>query len=240
MEDKAQRLDRLLSSRGYCSRRDVRAWLRDGVITVSGEPADDPSQRVLPAEVRVDGEPLDPASITLALHKPIGCTCSRSEEPSVYSFLPQRYQAREPSVESVGRLDKDTSGLLIFTDDGQLLHRITSPKHHVAKRYLATLADALRGDEVERFASGTLMLEGERDPCLPAQLQPLSGTTALITVYEGRYHQVRRMFAAVGNRVEALVRTSIGDLTVDGIAEGEYKMLGPQEISAIFASKDKN
>jgi 16S rRNA pseudouridine516 synthase len=165
-------------------------------------------------------------------------TCSHKEAgPLVYELLPARWRMREPAISTVGRLDKETSGLLLLTDDGALLHRIISPKRHVAKRYLATLARPLQGHEAERFASGELMLEGEDKPLLPARLEPLSGRQAWLTITEGRYHQVRRMFAAVGNHVEALHRDRIGglDLPAD-LAPGGWRLMGPQEIAAVFAS----
>jgi 16S rRNA pseudouridine516 synthase len=138
-------------------------------------------------------------------------------------------------LSTIGRLDKDTSGLLLLTDDGALLHRVISPKRHVPKRYLATLARPLQGEEGARFASGALLLEGEDKPLAPAVLQPLSPTTAWLTVTEGRYHQVRRMFAAVGNHVAALHRDRIGALDLPGdLDPGDYRLLAASEIAALF------
>jgi 16S rRNA pseudouridine516 synthase len=229
-----QRLDKLLSSRGYCSRREARDLIRSGAVTVEGFSDPGVSDKVLAGAVRIDGEPIDPETLTLALHKQAGYTCSRSEEPSVYTHLPQRYLARDPGIESVGRLDKDTTGLLLFTDDGQLLHRITSPKKHVAKYYVVTLAKPLRGDESAVFRSGTLLLDGEKDPCLPAELQPRGEREALVILREGRYHQIKRMFEALGNSVECLHRCAIGGLTIEDIPEGEFKILTEADIQRIF------
>jgi 16S rRNA pseudouridine516 synthase len=139
-------------------------------------------------------------------------------------------------LSTVGRLDRDTSGLLLFTDDGALLHRIISPKSQVAKVYEATLATDLRGDETELFASGTMMLESEKDPLEPAALEVLGPRLARLTLTEGRYHQVRRMFAAVGNHVETLTRVSVGALTLDGVEPGEWRALEEPEIARIFLS----
>jgi 16S rRNA pseudouridine516 synthase len=125
---------------------------------------------------------------------------------------------------------------LLFTDDGDLLHRVISPKSHVAKRYLATLDRPLRGDEGALFAAGTLLLENDDKPLLPAELEPLSPTTARLTVHEGRYHQVRRMFAAVGNHVVALHRDRVGGLALpDDLEPGAYRVLGAADIDRIFA-----
>src|SRR5690606_16385561 len=143
----------------------------------------------------------------------------------VYDLLPPRFALRAPALSTVGRLDRDTSGLLLMTDDGQLLHRIISPKSKLAKVYEATLAQPLRGDEAAVFGSGTLMLESETTPLLPAELEVVSPTQARLTLHEGRYHQVRRMFAAVGNHVEALHRSAVGGLTLGDLQEGKWRLL---------------
>jgi len=227
----AIRLDKLLSSRGYCSRGDVGTLIKLGAVTVNGEVPRSGALKVAPEEVAVDGQPLDPGEgILLMLHKPVGYTCSRSDSGAlVYALLPERYGRRNPILSSVGRLDKDTSGLLLFTDDGQALHRLTSPKSKLDKVYEVTLATPLRGDEGEIFAAGTLLLEEETKPLLPAELEVTSPTTCRITLHEGRYHQVRRMFAAVGNRVETLHRSRIGSLSLTGLTEGEFRLLSPAE-----------
>jgi 16S rRNA pseudouridine516 synthase len=227
-----------LANLGYGSRKDVAAMFREGRVTdARGEVlyADD----VVPhAEVRIDGEPLDPpCGLTLMLHKPVGYTCSTKDTGRlVYDLLPPRYRLRAPVLSPVGRLDRDTSGLLLFTDDGALLHRIISPKARLAKVYEATLAADLRGDEAALFASGTLLLEGESTPLLPAELQPLGARQAQLTLHEGRYHQVRRMFVAAGNHVEALHRRQIGGLALGTLAAGHWKTVGEPEMQALFGA----
>jgi len=188
------------------------------------------------ANIRIDGEPLDPpAGLVLLLHKPTGYTCSRKDAGRlVYDLVPPRWRRRDPALSTVGRLDRDTSGLLLLTDDGALLHRIISPKANVAKVYEAALARDLRGDEGALFASGTLMLESETTPLAPAQLEVLAPRRARLTVTEGRYHQVRRMFAATGNHVEALERVAIGQLTLDGLAPGEWRTLDAAAVAKAF------
>ena len=230
------KLVRLIANLGYGSRREVMQLFREGRVTdAAGEVlyADD---RVAHERVRVDGEPLDPpAGLVLALHKPTGYTCSRKDAGRlVYDLLPPRWRRRDPALSTVGRLDRDTAGLLLLTDDGALLHRIISPKANVAKVYEAALARDLRGDEGELFASGTLMLESETTPLAPARLEVLAPRRARLTVTEGRYHQVRRMFAAAGNHVEALERAAIGQLTLDGLAPGQWRVLGPADIARAF------
>lgn len=237
------RLDRLLANLGYGSRREVQRFVHDGAVTLDGVMVDDADMKIaltpdLPARLLVGGKPLDPLpGLALMLHKPLGMTCSHKEAgPLVYEALPERWRRRDPAISTVGRLDKETSGLLLLTDDGDLLHRIISPKRHVAKRYTATLARPLRGDEGALFAAGTLMLEGEDKPLAPAVLAPLSATTAQVTITEGRYHQVRRMFAAVGNHVDALHRDRIGGLDVPAdLAPGQIRIMTAADIAAIFA-----
>jgi 16S rRNA pseudouridine516 synthase len=166
------------------------------------------------------------------LHKPVDYVCSTREASRlVYELLPERFLARSPVIAPVGRLDRDTSGLLLLTDDGQVNHRITSPRTHLPKTYEAELAHDLRGDEAALFASGTLLLDGEMDPLDPATLEPLDARRARLVLTEGRYHQARRMFAAVGNHVTALHRSAVGHLSLDGLAPGEWRVLTEDEVA---------
>ena len=232
------KLVKLIANLGYGSRKDVTQLFRSGRITdADGEVlyADDV---VAYESIRVDDEPLDPpVGLVLMLNKPLGVTCSRKDPGRVvYDLLPPRYNVRTPVLSSVGRLDRDTTGLLLFTDDGALLHRIISPKAQVAKVYEATLAQDLRGDEGALFASGTMLLETEKEPLAPAVLEVLGPRHARLTVTEGRYHQVRRMFAAAGNHVETLRRISVGGLTLGELPLGEWRALDADEIASIFSS----
>lgn len=231
------RLLRLIANLGYGSRREVTAIFREGRITdVDGEVlyADD---KVEHSRVRIDGEPLDPPpGMVLMLHKPTGFTCSTSDPGRiVHELVPPRFRQRDPILSTVGRLDRDTSGLLLLTDDGQLLHRIVAPKSKLPKIYQATLARDLRGDEAKIFASGKLMLESEREPLAPATLEVLGPRQARLTLTEGRYHQARRMFAAVGNHVEALHRSRVGGLQLDDLPVGEWRMLNAADVERLFS-----
>jgi 16S rRNA pseudouridine516 synthase len=239
------RLDRLLANMGYGSRREVQSLVQAGLVTLDGIEIADADGRVavtrdLSERMRVRGKPLDPPpGLALMLHKPLGVTCSHKEAgPLVYSLLPERWRRRDPVISTIGRLDKDTSGLLLMTDDGVLLHRIISPRSNIPKRYYVTLDRPLRGGEAEIFASGTLMLEGEDKPLLPAQLEATSATTAFVTVTEGRYHQIRRMFAALGSHVAELHRDRIGALTLpEDLAPGQYRLLGETDLALVLPSK---
>lgn len=223
-----RRLDQLLANLGYCSRRQARAWVEAGRVTVDGRTADDPGAKAHPASVRVDGEPLDhPDGLLLLMHKPVGRVCSHdaAEGPSVYDLLPARWRQRHPVVTTVGRLDKDTSGALLLTDRSALVHRLTSPRHKVAKTYRATVAADLRPEMIAVFARGSLVLKGESAPCAPAELRLLGPREAELTLTEGRHHQVRRMFASQGCEVLTLHRRRFGHLGVDDLAPGQWREL---------------
>jgi 16S rRNA pseudouridine516 synthase len=236
------RLDRLLANLGYGSRREVSALVARGQVVLDGATLKDAGARLdvgpdLPARMTVAGQPLDPpAPLTLIMHKPLGVVCSHREAGrSVYELLPHRWRARMPALSTIGRLDKETSGLLLITDNGPFLHRVISPKANVAKRYVAALDRPLDGSEAETFAAGTLMLEGEKAPLAPAILEPIGPKAARLIITEGRYHQVRRMFAAVGNHVTALHRDRIGGLHLPAtLAPGDWRPLSPEEQAAIF------
>ena len=236
------KLVKLIANLGYGSRRDVTALFREGRITDADGEVLYSDDRVPHDAIRIDGEPLDPPpGLVVAMHKPLGYTCStRDPARLVYDLLPPRYRLRDPALSSVGRLDRDTSGLLLFTDDGQLLHRIISPKANIAKVYDAHLAEDLRGDEAALFASGTLLLESETTPLAPATLDVLGPRHARLTVTEGRYHQVRRMFAATGNAVTALQRVAVGGLRLDRLAlePGQWCTLDADGIRHVFDAPD--
>lgn len=231
-------LPKYLMLLGYGTRREVESLFALGRVTdadgrtlrAADALADTPH-----AAIRVDDAPLDPPpGSVLLLHKPAGLVCSTSDRaPLVYDVLPPRLRLRSPVVASVGRLDKDTTGLLLLTDDGALLHRLTSPKSHLPKCYRATLASPLQGHETERFADGTLQLDGERTPLRPARLEPLGEREVRLTITEGRYHQVRRMFAAVGNHVLALHREAFGPLALGALEAGAWRLLSPVERTAL-------
>jgi len=230
------KLVKLIANLGYGSRKEVAAMFRQGRITdANGEVlyADD---QVEHSSARLDGEPLDPPfPLTLMLHKSAGYTCSTKDPGGVvYDLLPHRYRLRSPVLSSIGRLDRDTTGLLLMTDDGKLLHKIVSPKSKLEKVYEATLARDLRGDEEKVFASGKLKLESEKDPLAPAKLEVLGPRQARLTLTEGRYHQARRMFAAVGNHVETLHRSRVGGLTLGDLPLGTWRALDAEDITKLF------
>jgi 16S rRNA pseudouridine516 synthase len=252
------KLAKYLAGLGYGTRREVERMIRDERISLDAADAphdaragyaavgpavadavaamDDAAAHRL---LRVDGMPLDPPpGAVIMLHKPVGYVCSTDDvNPTVYDLVPDRFRLRRPVMSPVGRLDKDTSGLLLMTDDGQLNHRITSPRTHVAKTYEATLAADISADDapglIARFASGELVLAGETAPLKPAVLEIVEPRAVRVTITEGRYHQVRRMFAAVGNHVVTLHRSAVATLSLGGLPPAAWRELDEDEIRAL-------
>jgi 16S rRNA pseudouridine516 synthase len=222
---------KLLANLGYGSRKEVTQLIKNGWLTRLDGSTVDIDDEVDHADLLVDDEPLDPAQgVLILLNKPIGYTCS-TKDPGrvVYDLLPERFRYRNPVLSTVGRLDRDTSGLLMLTDDGLLLHRIISPKAELPKIYEVELAEDLRGDETGLFASGTLLLESEKTPLAPAVMEVIDARHARLTLIEGRYHQVKRMFAATGNRVLSLHRSKTGNLDLYGLESGQWRIVPRDE-----------
>ncbi|MFA6962324.1 MAG: pseudouridine synthase [Opitutaceae bacterium] len=230
-----RRLDQLLANLGYCSRREARDFLKKHAVTVKGVAVRNPADKAHAADVLVDGAPLDhPDGLLLVLNKPLGLVCSHDERegPRIYDLLPERWRARNPQVTSIGRLDKDTSGLILLTDRTELVHKYTSPKHKVPKLYRATTDRDLTPDLIPLFAAGTLVLDGEDVPCAPAELRlfPDAPRTAELVLTEGKYHQVRRMFAVTGTTVLTLHRVQFGNLTLGDLQPSEFRLVTVDEI----------
>jgi len=231
-------LSKYLANLGYGSRREVttlldqrRVTTTDGAFVGAADPWNHDA-------LRVDGEPLDPPPLSVVLlHKPVGYVCSTTDasNPVVYDLLPPRFRSRSPLLSPVGRLDRDTSGLLLITDDGALNHRLTSPRSHLPKVYLATVAEPLRGTEAALFGSGALQLTGETSPLKPAALEALSAHCARVTLTEGKYHQIRRMFAAVGHHVVHLERVAIGTLPLGELPSGTWRLLTDSERAVLLS-----
>jgi 16S rRNA pseudouridine516 synthase len=220
-----RRLDQLLASLGYGSRREVAEWVKADRVAVRGIRERDAGVRVEARDVTVDGEPLDhPGEMLLLLNKPLGVVCSHddSEGPSIYGLIPERWRRRNPPVTSIGRLDKETTGLLLLTDRSPLVHRLTSPKHKVPKVYRALLNRDMPAGLEAVFAAGGLMLPGEEKPCAPATLKRIGDREAEVVLMEGRYHQVRRMFASQGCQVVELDRVQFGPLQLGKVPRGTW------------------
>ncbi len=226
MQNSYKRIDAHLSSLGYCTRSEAKKFLRIFELTVNDKRVFDTSIKAYHNDIKVNNEALDSEIITILLNKPSGFICSHNDAGSlIYALIPSRWNRRNPKISTIGRLDVDTTGAIILTDDGALNHKLSSPKSDVSKVYEATLAVPLKGDEAQIFASGELMLNGEKKPLLPAILEVISETHVRLEICEGKYHQVKRMFAAVGNRVITLHRVSFGGFTVEDLKEGSYKFI---------------
>lgn len=230
------RLDKYICDCTGLTRSQAGKLIRQRVIYVNGAVAKQTAMKIAGTdEVQLDGETIRPIGLRyLVMNKPEGYVCGLDDphHPAVFTLLD------EPAAEkihSVGRLDVDTTGLLLLTDDGKWSHRISSPRHHMAKTYRVWTADAISDDAAERFLQG-VVLRDEPTPTKPAQLELVTRHEALLTIHEGRYHQVKRMFAALGNRVERLHRERIGGLQLPAeLALGEYRPLTDEEQSVLFA-----
>lgn len=231
------KLIKLLANLGYGSRKEVERFVKKGAVTdLDGNVLADGAP-VKHEDILFRGEPLDaPAPLTIVLNKPDGYTCSADDPGStIYDLLPERFAHRNPGLNPIGRLDKDTTGLLLMTDDGKLLHKIIHPKSGCLKVYRAILDRPLEGHEAAIFASGEMMLNSETKPLLPAQLEVVGEKEALVTLHEGRYHQVRRMFASVGNHVLELKRISIGGCKLpEDLEEGDWRVLSAEDHDNLF------
>ena len=224
------RLAQILYSQGFGTRRECEGLIASRHVNIAGRVHDDPFEEIEPHgllfNVRGVAWPYCERAL-IVLHKPAGFECSQKprHHPSVYTLLPAPLRRRD--VQAVGRLDADTTGLLLFTDDGALIHRLTSPKHHVAKVYDVACKHAVDADMAARLCAGVLLLD-ETTPVRAAACEITGPTHLRLTLLEGKYHQVKRMLAAVGNRVEALHRSAFGawQLPAD-LAEGQWRWLDP-------------
>lgn len=228
------RLDRFLASVTELSRSEAKRAIKAGEVAVAGVAVTDPGAEVAAdAAVTLAGAPLRAAGHRyFMLYKPEGYVCAAKDRlhPTVLELIDEDNREQ---LHVAGRLDIDTTGLVLLTDDGQWSHRITSPRRDCRKRYRATCAEPIDAGAVELFARG-LFLHGERQRLRPAHLELLGPREAVVEIGEGKYHQVKRMFAAIGNAVVALHRERIGAIALDAaLAEGEYRPLTEDEIGAV-------
>ena len=227
------RLDAMLSRLGFGSRSEVQKLIRSGAVRVDGKPVLSPAQTLSGGEVSVWGEPVDTRlERHIMLNKPAGVLTAADDprQPTVFSLLPKALLSIR--CMPVGRLDKDTTGLLLFTTDGELAHRLIAPKRDVQKVYVAQVDSDLTPEDVRRFAGGIPLSDFT---ARPAELEILESRTARITVSEGKYHQVRRMLAAAGHQTLALTRLSFGPVMLDeNLAPGQYRELREEELAALY------
>ncbi len=238
-----ERLDKLVCSQGTLTRSEAGRLIRAGRVTVDGTPCRDPGRKVDPTAVTVavDGKDMGYARhVYVMLNKPadILCVSRDPKAPTVIDLLPPSLQRR--GLFPAGRLDKDTHGLVLITDDGAFAHDLLSPRHHVPKTYRAVLDKPLDGEKIAAFCAGPTLEDGTR--CQPAQLTVLEEgdtPTVEVVIYEGRYHQIKRMFAAVGCHVTWLKRYAMGGLWLDAdLPEGACRELTPEEKISILNEND--
>lgn len=234
------RLDKLLSDAGLGTRKELKKLIKSGRVTVDGAAAVRPEMQLDPEKNRVllDGEPVTYSCFHYyMMDKPTGVLTATedSKQKTVLDLLPERL--RRMGLFPVGRLDKDTSGLLLLTDDGDFAHRVISPKFCVEKMYYARVEGELGQKDAEAFAEGLVLRDGTH--CLPAKLEILGGDKCLVTVREGKYHQVRRMLASRGKPVNELRRLSVGELELDGgLGAGGYRELDKNDLCRVFKKKN--
>lgn len=227
------RLDKFIAENTGLTRSQAGKALRSGLVSVNGETEKNAARKISEYdEIHFEGQRLTwtEQGQYFMLYKPQQCVCSHDDGdyPTIFQFFDYPLSSK---LHCAGRLDADTTGLVLLTDDGQWSHRITSPKHHCEKTYLVTLADPVEDFYASQLAEG-ILLRGEKTPTKPAVLEVLDDYNVNLTISEGRYHQVKRMFAALGNKVVALHRWRIGDVVLDeNLAEGEFRALTEEEIS---------
>ena len=229
-----QRLDKILSEAGVASRKELKSLIRAGRVTVDGAVVREEAKKFDEAActIAVDGAAVEKyRKVLLMLHKPAGYVTSTEDprDPTVMELLPEQY--RKMGLFPVGRLDKDTEGLLLFTNDGDLAHHLTSPKHQVEKEYYAETDGQVDQTDVAAFAEGLTLRDGTK--CLSAELTVLPGGCRVV-VREGKYHQVRRMLASRGKPVTYLRREREGPLTLAGLAKGAVRLVQPGEMGKLL------
>ena len=228
-------LERLLASMGYGSRKESRALVRMGLVELDGNVLEDPFMEFAerPESITVNGEEVPTVDkLYVMMHKPLDVECSHNarDHQSVFSLLPDRFTAM--SIQTVGRLDADSEGLLLLSNQGDFIHKVESPKKGLLKRYRVTLAREFTDAQKQELLKG-VMLKGERREVLAREIE-VEGDSVIVAIGEGLYHQVRRMFAAVGNHVETLERISIGPVQLDAsLGRGGWRFLTDEEVSSL-------
>jgi len=241
---KPMRLEDILFSQGFGTRRVCAGLVQQGYVSVNGEVQEDPGVFFDPENLKFKVQGTEWPYFDLAylmLHKPTGTECSQkpSTWPSIYTLLPSPLRTRPQKaavqgVQAVGRLDQDTTGLLLLTDDGKFIHRMSSPKHHMPKVYEVTTKHEISEQQVEKLLAG-VVLDDSPEPVKAAACEKVSDTHLKLTLTEGKYHQVKRMLAAVGNRVEGLHRSAIGNLQLpEDLAPGQWRWILPSELEKYF------
>ncbi|MBI1326046.1 MAG: pseudouridine synthase [Alphaproteobacteria bacterium] len=237
------RIDKLLSNLGYGSRQEITRAVKLGAFAVGDIVYTNASEKIeldetLQREGRFMDEPLEPlSSLVMIMHKPVGYVCSTKEHGMlVYDLLPERMRMRNPILSIAGRLDKESSGMVILSDDGDFVHRLTSPKHKSTKFYEVTTAKPVLTEDTALFEKGGMILPKEDKPLLPVNTLKLDECKLRLALQEGRYRQIRFMMEEVGNAVVTLHRYQIGQLQLGDLPEGQFRILTEAEKEQLFAA----
>ena len=229
------KIGKFLCSKGYGSRKEIKQMIVNQVILENDLIINDFSCLVDPMNVTVKGKKvLFCNKVNIMLNKPKGYVCSRVGDDSIFKLLPNIWLNRKPKVNTIGRLDKDTTGLILITDDGQFLHKIISPRNKVSKIYNVKVENEIGSNEKQIFESGKLIIENEIKPCKPVLFNQIDSFNVILTMYEGKYHQIKKMFSACGNKVVALSRTQLGLLKIGTLKVGEWRELDDKDMKQIF------
>ena len=229
------KIGKFLSSKGYGSRKEIKHAIKNRLISEDGILVEGFDDLVMPSKVFFKGKKVDFYNkINIMINKPKGYVCTRVGENSIFNLLPEIWLNRRPKVNTVGRLDKDTSGMILITDDGLFLHKIISPKHKVSKVYKVKLEKKIGTIEKKIFESGKLIIKNESKPCKPVLFNQIDSFNVILTMYEGKYHQIKKMFSACGNQVVELSRIQLGSLTIENLKLGEWKELTKKDVGLLF------
>jgi len=229
------KVGKFLSSKGYGSRKEIKQAIKNKLIKEDDALVKDFNCLVNPKKVFVRGqEVMFYDKINIVINKPKGYVCARAGDDSIFKLLPDIWLNRKPKVNTVGRLDKDTSGMLIITDDGLFLHKIISPKHKISKVYKVKLEKKIGAKEKQIFESGGLIIEDEDKPCKPVLFNQIDSFNVILTMYEGKYHQIKKMFTVFGNKVIELSRIQLGSLQIRNLKIGKWRELNEEDMKLIF------
>ena len=229
------KVGKFLSTKGYGSRKHIKQMIKNELILEGDTIVKDFNSMVNPQDVNIEGEGVEfYDKINIVINKPKGYVCSRVGEDSIFKLLPKIWLNRKPKVNTVGRLDKDTSGILVITDDGHFLHKIISPKHKISKVYKVMLEKKTDIKDKQILESGGLIIDGEHKPCKPVLFNQIDPFNVILTMYEGKYHQIKKMFTACNNKVIELSRIQLGCLPLKSLKVGKWKELTEDDIKLIF------
>ena len=229
------KIGKFLSSKGYGSRKEIKEAIKNKMISEDNVIIENFNSLVNPRKVLVKGEKVEfYDKINIVINKPKGYVCTRSGINSIFQLLPKIWLNRKPKVNTAGRLDKDTSGMLIITDDGNFLHKIISPKYKLSKVYKVKVEKKISINVKQIFESGGLIIKNEKKPCKPVLFNQIDSFNVILTMHEGKYHQIKKMFSMCDNKVVELSRIQLGSLSIENLKLGTWRELTEKERKLLF------